>query len=168
LLKIWLLCTSKCADNPLFFCIFKIDQIINDHEWTTNNVLLFSDEIASKPCNHKIIVIEIKRKETIKCISIFMSSLIAWLLPGKVKSDQHKITTYNNLLWLHGLDAISSLNNKTLFVVHSWSLIIWSILKIQKNNGLSAHFDVHNNHKIVICCNFVLIGFNFTWQQSSY
>jgi hypothetical protein len=43
------------------------------------------------------------------------------------------------------LDAISSLNNKALFVVHSWSLIIWSILKIQKNNGLSALFDVRNN-----------------------
>jgi hypothetical protein len=26
-----------------FFCIFKIDQIINDHEWTTNNALLFSE-----------------------------------------------------------------------------------------------------------------------------
>ena len=39
-------------NNPLFFCIFKIDQIINDHEWTTNSALLFSDEIASKLCNH--------------------------------------------------------------------------------------------------------------------
>jgi hypothetical protein len=46
--------TSKSADNPLFFGIFKIDQIINDHEWTTNNALLFSDEIASKPCNHNV------------------------------------------------------------------------------------------------------------------
>jgi hypothetical protein len=43
------------------------------------------------------------------------------------------------------LDAISSLNNKALFVVHSWSLIIWSILKIPKNNGLLALFDVCNN-----------------------
>jgi hypothetical protein len=33
--------------------------------------------------------------------------------------------------------------NKTLFVVHSWSLIIWSILEIQKNSGLSALFEVH-------------------------
>ena len=32
-----------------------------------------------------------------------------------------------------------------MFVVHSWSLIIWSISKIQKNNGLSALFDVCNN-----------------------
>ena len=32
-----------------------------------------------------------------------------------------------------------------MFVVHSWSLIIWSILKIQKNNGFSALFDVYNN-----------------------
>jgi hypothetical protein len=45
--------TSKSTDNPLFLCISKIDQIINDQEWTTNNALLFSDEIASKPCNHK-------------------------------------------------------------------------------------------------------------------
>jgi hypothetical protein len=54
-LKIRLLHTSKSADNLLFFCIFKIDQIINDHEWTTNNALLFSDEIASKPCNHNLV-----------------------------------------------------------------------------------------------------------------
>ena len=40
------------VDQSVIFCIFKIDQIINDHEWTTYNALLFSDEIASKPCNH--------------------------------------------------------------------------------------------------------------------
>jgi hypothetical protein len=40
--------------QSVIFFNFKIDQIINDHEWTTNNALLFSDEIlvASKPCNH--------------------------------------------------------------------------------------------------------------------
>jgi hypothetical protein len=59
----------------------------------------------------------------------FIFSLFSYLSKVNIyKYKTKQITTYNNLLWLHGLDAISSLNNKALFVVHSWSLIIWSIL----------------------------------------
>ena len=30
----------KECQQSVIFCIFNIDQLINDHEWTTNNALL--------------------------------------------------------------------------------------------------------------------------------
>jgi hypothetical protein len=54
--------------KPPYKDLFKIDQIINDHEWTTNSALLFSDEIASKPCNHNRLLYVVILYKIINCI----------------------------------------------------------------------------------------------------
>jgi hypothetical protein len=63
-LKIRLLHTSKSADNPLFFGIFKIDQIINDHE-------MFNNVITSDNCLPFFILYHyFLSSSTINCVNL--------------------------------------------------------------------------------------------------
>jgi hypothetical protein len=75
-------------------------------------------------------MIEIQRKETIKMyLSIFMSSLEVWLLPAV----KYIWLTINDLSYMIvWLGCFFNTKIMALFVVHSWSLFIWPILKIQK------------------------------------